>query len=242
MRHLYRFHIPADTDTSGSISLPEAEAHHALHVVRVQVGDTVVLFDGQGREVDGIIERATKREVFVTPTDERHTPRPEPRVILAQAWLHREKSIEELIRKGTELGVSRFAFFRAEHSERKPRLNKKWRRTSIEVCKQCGRNWLPAFTLLDDLEEVLQSVPGRFLVATKDAPPTALRDSVGEGDVVIIVGPEGDFTDDELRLLAEHRATPISLGDATYRSEAAAALATSLVLYEMGRLGPLPTP
>lgn len=242
MGHVYRFYIPADTDTAGAISLPETEAHHALHVVRVQIGDAVSLFDGRGREVDGVIERATKREVFVAPTDERHAPRPKPSVILAQAGLHRDKSVDELIRRGTELGVSRFVFFRAEHSEREPRLNKKWRRTSIEVCKQCGRNWLPAFTLLDDLEDVVQSVPGRFLVATKDAPPTALRDSLGEEDVVIVIGPEGDFTGDELCLLDRHGATPISLGAATYRSETAAALATSLVLYEMGRLGPLPTP
>ncbi|NIA14158.1 MAG: RsmE family RNA methyltransferase [Nitrospiraceae bacterium] len=240
MSHVYRFHISADTDTSDTISLTESEAHHALHVVRIQVGDAVVLFDGQGREIDGLVERATKREVFVSPTGERHTPCPEPRVVLAQAWLHREKSVEELVRKGTELGVSRFVFFRAKHSERKPRMNEKWRRTSIEVCKQCGRNWLPAFSILDDLEDVLELVPGRFLVAAKDAAPTPLRNCVGEEDVVIAVGPEGDFTDSELCLLAAHDAAPISLGDATYRSEAAAALATSLVLYEMGRLGPLP--
>lgn len=239
MAHMFRFYVPPETPGILEVQLPESEAHHALHVARLSAGDSVVLFDGRGREMDGEVKRTTRHDVFVAVQQMRQVPAPARRLTIAQAWLHRDKSVEALIQHGTELGVSRFVFFRGGHSERAPKFSDKWPRAAIETCKQCGRLWLPEFEVMDDLESVLDAASGAVLIATKNAAPVAVREAVRGDDAWLVVGPEGDFTDAELRGALARGARPISLGDATYRAEVAAGLAAALILYELGELGPV---
>ena len=230
-------------DTGSEIALPAEEAHHALHVVRVKAGERVVLFDGEGREIEGSVSRATHREVIVAPGTERRIPAPMVCLSLLQAWLLREKSVEYLIQRGTEIGISHFRFFRGRHSEKTPHLNPKWQRYAVEACKQCGRAWLPSFDVVSDLDAALNRVQGPLLIATQSLPPVPIAEALGglsgvEGEVTLLVGPEGDLAPEELDIASSRGAIPISLGSATYRSEVAATLAASLVLYELGGLGP----
>lgn len=238
MAHLFRFYVSPDTSSAGEIALPPEEAHHALHVVRVATGDSVILFDGQGREIEGVVSRATHRDVFVACDRVRCVPPSLVRVAVLQAWMLREKSVEFVIQRGTELGVAHFCFFRARHSEKAPRLNPKWRRLAVETCKQCGRAWLPTFEVAADLNSALETAQGTLLLATSSLPPTPLRQALAGKEESILIGPEGDFAPEELRLAQDHGAIPISLGPAVYRSEIAATLAAALVLYELGQLGP----
>lgn len=243
MAHVHRFHIAPGTEMGFEMALPADEAHHALHVVRVKVGERVVLFDGEGREIEGSVSRATHREVIVAPDIERRIPAPMVRLSLLQACLLREKSIEYLIQHGTEIGISHFRFFRGRHSEKAAHLNPKWRRYAVEACKQCGRAWLPSFDVAPDLDAALNRIQGPLLIATQSLPPVPISEALGglsvvEGEVTLLVGPEGDLAPEEVDIASGHGAIPISLGPATYRSEVAATLAASLVLYELGALGP----
>jgi 16S rRNA (uracil1498-N3)-methyltransferase len=238
MSHIHRFYIPPGTVAEDDMALPPNEAHHALHVVRVRKGDAVGLFDGCGREIEGVVVGTARREVYVRSVSEQHVPRPRVELTLVQGWLHTDKAIEHLVRRGTELGVLHFRFFRAERSDRAPALSERWRRYAIASCKQCGRAWLPSFGVAGDLAEALAEVGGSLAVLTNrlDAMPL---DRVGPGErPTLIVGPEGDLTDGELGLAQARGAAPVSLGSATYRSEVAAELAAALVLYEAGELGP----
>jgi 16S rRNA (uracil1498-N3)-methyltransferase len=246
MAHVHRFYIPPGSEAGFEIPLPPDEAHHAVHVVRVRSGERVVLFDGQGREIEGSVSRLTQREVFILPGAEQRVPAPTVQVTLLQAWLLREKSIEYLIQHGTEIGISQFCFFRARHSEKAPRLNARWQRYAIEACKQCARAWLPTFQVVADLNAALDLVRGPLLIATQAFAPVPIAEAlrgVGEtcSSITLLAGPEGDFSPEELQLASDHAAIPISLGEATYRSEVAATLAASLILYELGSLGPTST-
>lgn len=239
MAHLHRFHVSTDELKSDTLRLPAHEAHHALRVARVRTGDRVALFDGAGREAVGSVIRAERKEVSVSVETRREKPRPARHLTLAQAWLNREKSLEPIISRGTELGVARFVFFKAEHSERAPRLNEKWDRIAIESCKQSGRLWLPEFELEEDFAGVLGAAEGRVLIATKDREAAPLKETIGdEGNVLIVIGPEGDFSEAEVRSAAEAGAAPISLGEYTLRSDVAATVAISLIQYELGELSP----
>ena len=131
MAHLHRFFVEPDAVQGDSATLDGAEAHHALHVVRVQHGDTLALFDGVGRELQGRVTATTRHDVTVEVEEERNI-QPELRTLtLLQAALHRDKSIEELIRRCTEIGVGRFVFYPSERSEHPPKLSDKWRRWEI---------------------------------------------------------------------------------------------------------------
>lgn len=241
MPHIHRFFIgPGERAAGDRVTLRDDEAHHALRVVRVRTGDTVTLFDGCGQEWGATVESLRRGEVDLRITAHRRVERPDTRLSLYQAWLHRDKPIEEIIRRGTEIGIQRFVFFWGRHSERKPLQSEKWQRLAVEACKQCGRPWLPEFAVEETLESALATARGELLAAARGRPAVPLRGLVSNGDVSLFVGPEGDFTGEELELLLAKGAHVISLGDATYRSEVAAILASSIVLYECGRLGPVP--
>ena len=235
MSHIHRFYIPTLSQSAKDVLLTDEEAHHALRVVRVQTGDRVCLFDGQGREADAVVSSASKREVSMEVRALRVLEPPRHRLVLLQAWLHREKGIEFVIEHGTEVGVSKFVFFRARRSERVPKVHPRWEKLAIEACKQCGRLWLPEFECANNLEDALRLAEGTVLLATKDIDPSHLSQRLGDGDATIVIGPEGDFSEEELHQVTEHGGSAISLGKATYRSEMAALLAAALVKYEWER-------
>lgn len=238
MAHQYRFFIPPETPDQPEIQLPPDEAHHAIHVVRVQTGENVSLFDGQGREILGTVTQATKRAVTIRTGEVRQIPRPKSELTLLQAWLHRDKTTEFVIRRGTELGVSRFIFFRAQHSEKTPRMNPKWDRIVIEACKQCGHVWLPTFRCAKNLEDALDTIEGDLLIAAMHRPAIPLSHAVGTNPITLLVGPEGDFSHPEIEAAIAHGAQCISLGETTFRAEVAATHALTLIQYHRGALGP----
>ena len=85
MAHMFRFYVPPETPGILEVQLPESEAHHALHVARLSAGDSVVLFDGRGREMDGEVKRTTRHDVFVAVQQMRQVPAPARRLTIGQA-------------------------------------------------------------------------------------------------------------------------------------------------------------
>ncbi len=234
MSHLHRFYLPTPAPADGVVALPQEEAHHALKVLRVRPGDAVVLFDGLGREWPGAVAAATRHDVQVSITEARLTQPPPWALTLCVAWLKREKALEFTVRHGTEMGVTRFLFWRARHSERSGPVDDKWRRLAIETCKQCGRPWLPEFAACNDLEAALNGTRGTVLAALLERTPVPLAQAVGTNEASLVVGPEGDFTPAERDLLEQRRVVPISLGPSTFRSEMAAVVgAAAMMLYRI---------
>lgn len=237
MAHLHRFYVENGLESpTDLVLLPPEEAHHARAVVRLKPGDRVSLFDGRGGCADAEIQSITKKEVQVFVRKIIRKPSPQKRVILAQAWLHKTKAIEEIICKGTELGVSQFWFFRGQRSECVPKQSEKWVRIAVEACKQCGRLWLPGFKTFLSLDSLLTDCVCPVLVACRAEDSASIRDCVSPSteDVCLIVGPEGDFTEEEKEVLRTQDARFISLGEITFRAETAALVMTTLTMYEMG--------
>jgi 16S rRNA (uracil1498-N3)-methyltransferase len=238
MSHLHRFYHPQGVSGSGSALLSPEESHHALRVLRVRSGDAVELFDGQGHTWTASVGVLSRAEVAVEVTGETFTPREQPGLTLAQAWLHRDKVLDELVRDVTVLGVARICFYRAAHSEKAPRYSPKWTRLAIEACKQCGRRWLPEITVAANLAELLeQNTSACIAVAAMEGPHVPVSSIGTTLPVVYIVGPEGDFSTDEMGVLRERGALPLSLGRYTLRSETAASVGVTLIQQQLGALG-----
>lgn len=214
------------------------DAHHAARVLRIQPGEAVALFDGAGRAWSSTVLSAGRSDVLVQVSEETVQGPPVPRLVLALAWLHRDKVIEDLVRRATELGVAEVVFFRAARSQKAPKYSDKWQRIAIECCKQSGQLWLPVFTIQDSLAAVLASLEGDLLLATLDAAPQPLGTALRAGAVTLLVGPEGDFTAEETAAALAGGAIPISLGATVFRAETAAEIALALIRYECGGLGP----
>jgi len=239
MSQLHRFYVPDLCDQRNGVRLPEEELHHALHVVRLRVGERVRLFDGNGAYAEGKVAGVTKRDLELTIEGTHRDTPSASRLTLVQAWLNHAHAIETLVRRGTELGVDEFVFFRAEHSEKSPRAGEKWGRMAVESCKQCGRTRLPGFRIAKNIEEYFETRPERVIVATQAVEPRPVGETVnGATNLALIVGPEGDFTARELGVILEAGGHALSLGPVTLRAEVAAATAIAIVQHYMGRLGP----
>ncbi len=234
MAHLHRFHIPEGFRAGVPCELPAGEAHHARRVVRLHAGDEVALFDGAGLEGEGRVAHIDKRSVRIEVDATARRDAPPARLTLAQACLNREAPMEELIHHGTALGVTRFAFFRGDHSERPPKRPDKWERWAVEACKQCGRPWLPEFAYHETLGDALR----------REASPCFFAEPGGSGApspvdaATLIVGPEGGLSEAELDLARRSGAQALSLGPHTLRSELAAIVGSTVLLGAMDALGP----
>lgn len=198
----------------------------------------MALFDGRGREWTGSVARCTRREVEVAVESVREVPPPSPALTLAVGRPNLDKSMEFIVRHGTELGVARFVFFHGARSQKPPKHNEKWNRLAIECCKQSGRLWLPEFHTAESLDAVLDAAAGLVLMAAIEGPYEPLSIVRGAAALTLLVGPEGDFTGEETALACARGARLISLGPHVLRTEVAAVVAATLVQYEAGYLTP----
>lgn len=216
--------------------------------MRQKAGDFLTAFDGKGLEVKAKITSIDKKIVHYEPITQNKVPPPAHRVCLAQA-LTKNKAMDLIIQKATELGVTRIAPLASDRSvsqlddEQAQSRIEKWRQIAIEAAKQSGQNWLPEFAPVQRVKPFvghLKPAPVKLIASLQpEAKPLkqTLRDAFEEkgrdADVILMIGPEGDFTPAEM---GEARATgflPVSLGDIVLRSETAAIFSLSSILYEL---------
>lgn len=249
---MHRFFVPTAPGPGASFDLPKTEAHHASSVLRVREGEEAVVLDGQGRVLRCEIETVGRRQVSLRGLEETRQERGHGGLILAQAVV-KGKAMELIVQKATELGVARIVPVITERTVARPDSSEfaakrdKWRGVAIEACKQCGSAWLPEVdepVLLPDALEICGAEGRLSLVAALDDDRMEIRDAFAafrerEGrapeSVAIWVGPEGDFTPDEMSVIKAAGARPVTLGDLTLRSETAAICALSIAGAEMRR-------
>ncbi|MGE0788251.1 MAG: 16S rRNA (uracil(1498)-N(3))-methyltransferase [Sandaracinaceae bacterium] len=228
-RRLLAPSLPPD---GGAVRLGEGAAKHA-RVLRLAVGDAVVLFDGEGAESDATIEALDARSLACRAGPRRVRARVGPRVVLCQA-LPKGNKLESLVRACTEAGVDAIRFFVGERSVAKPgddrfehRLER-LERIASEAARQATRADVPRLHPLARLDAVLEDAEpnARKLVAVVGAEPLAQAPA----DVAwIVVGPEGGLTPSEIARAVAAGFSPAGLGPYALRVETAAPIACALV-------------
>jgi 16S rRNA (uracil1498-N3)-methyltransferase len=221
-----RFYVNCDLQP-GPVHLQGAEAHHLAVVCRLRSGDTVCLFNGDGRQYPARIEEVGKRavalEVFAVETPARELPF---RLKVA-APLPRGDRAQFLLEKLTELGVTAFVPLHTARSvvhTREAKLDKLQRHV-IEASKQCGRNVLLEVRPMVDWSEFCRSadLPARRILGHPggDSKRGDMENAPGT-DTVVAVGPEGGFTDEEVALASGAGWRLLDLGPRILRVETAA--------------------
>lgn len=238
-----RFFVSPESIHGDNVIIDGKEAHHIVDVMRLSVSDKVVVFDGTGAEYSGIIEKIEKGSVTVHIADVRKAVSGKTRrVTLIQAVPKKDK-MDYIVEKATELGVS--GIIAVMTSRTIPQWNhdkvcaqlERWRKIAKSAAKQCGRSDLPGIFSANDLGSAADMVKdcGTKLIAAlvDEARPikTVLKDAQ-KGDIVIAIGPEGDFTPKELALAAEEGFVVVNLGARVLRSDTAGLAAVVMVNYE----------
>ena len=243
---MHRFYLPPEKCADKSMVLDGREAHHALHVLRLKQGDPVTILDGNGAIYQCKIAGASKSEVRLSLQESR-TVAPKPwRITLFQA-IPKGKTFELIIEKATELGAKRIVPILSQRvvstPENPERKVERWKLAGIEAIKQSGSPWLPVIEApvkLPDAVSIGQpfdlSLVGSLQPGAKHPKhwlDTLKPKSSEPTEVAIWIGPEGDFTADEVALLERASARPITLGNLVLRVETAAIYCLSVLSSEM---------
>jgi 16S rRNA (uracil1498-N3)-methyltransferase len=223
----------------GPVHLTGPEAHHLATVCRMRPGDSVWLFNGDGKEYATEVRTVARREINLEVLRIEEPARELPFLLEVAAPLPRGDRASFLLEKLTELGVTRFVPLRTQRSVVHPRETRrdKLQRTVTEASKQCGRNvLLHVATLVDwgeycqgeDLPKVrMLAHPGS---AARIAPLEEVRAS---GGAAIAVGPEGGFTAQEVQWAQDSGWRLVGLGPRILRVETAALVLASLVTFDI---------
>jgi 16S rRNA (uracil1498-N3)-methyltransferase len=250
---MHRFYLP----NLQQPVLTGDEAHHAMHVLRLTAGDTINVFDGRGHAAQARITEISRDAFRLTILQHSITPSLPCRITLAQAIP--KKNMNLIVQKATELGVASIVPVISERTVKRPdAAPDRWREIALEACKQCGNNWLPEIQPPQKTRDFLSALC-KFdlkLIASlqPDAKPlkTILSESVvgrvpsrGEGrgkapaegsgptTVLLMIGPEGDFTPAELALAKSAGCLPLSLGPLVLRADTAALYTLSILHHEL---------
>lgn len=237
-----RFFCPPPLAAGRTLTLPEPAAHHARRVLRLAVGDDVVLFDGGGGEYPGRIAEAG-REFRILLTGHDAVEREAPLAItLAQALVAGEK-MDWLTQKAVELGVAAIAPLETERAvvrlsgERAAKRIEHLRQVAISACEQCGRNRVPAIEGLARLPDFLAAQAGsadlRLMLSPGATRPLRSVDPAGR-PVTLLVGPEGGLGTNEILAAQAAGFEAVALGPRVLRTETAGLAAITALLAHWG--------
>jgi 16S rRNA (uracil1498-N3)-methyltransferase len=232
-----------DTLAPGRIELPPDQAHHARDVLRLREGDEVELFTAAGQTAPAKLVSVTPRAVTADVQDVRQ-PADRALTLSIASAIPKAARADWLIEKLSELGVARFIPLITDrsvvHPEGKGKLQR-WQRLAAEAAKQSRRPGVMQIAPLTALKDLLANPPAGARIATLSTSPDAqlpssilhpfdkLRAGSPSSSFLLLVGPEGGWSDAERTLFSQRRLTPITLGATILRVETAAIAAAAVI-------------
>lgn len=226
------FYVPEMT--TGLVELPETEARHAVQVLRKRVGDQLDLVDGQGRFFRGDIVAAGKKNCSLDVKLVREVPRrADYRLRIAISPTKTNDRFEWFLEKATEIGVDEIIPLACHRTER-PRIRlDRYEKVVVSAMKQSLQAWLPRLhplTSFTDFVDTLEAEEQGFIGWCDEQVNSPLAEICQAGrDVCILIGPEGDFTAEEVELARQHGFVPVTLGPNRLRTETAGVAAAQVI-------------
>ena len=209
--------------------LSEEESAHCVRVLRYTAGDEILLTDGQGMTYNArIVNPHPKHCEFDVLSYEMQRPSHDFYLHIAIAPTKNMERLEWMIEKATEIGVDRITPLLCHYSERKQIRTDRLEKIILSACKQSLTPYMPKLDDLTDFSELVRNTDEqtRFIAHCYKEQRYELKDRIEKGkSCVVLIGPEGDFSQDEVRLALEHGFLPVSLGNSRLRTETAGIVA-----------------
>lgn len=239
MKEVRYFYVP---DAANQVELPAEEATHALRVLRLKGGDEIFLMDGEGSFYRAEVTAASSKRCLYEIKENMPQKRAwKGHIHLAIAPTKMMERIEWMAEKATEIGFDELSFLNCQFSERKvvktPRIDK----IVNSAVKQSHKAWKPVVNELESFKEFIQTPrPGRKFIChcyeevekkdffTEINLCTDASQESDADDITVLVGPEGDFSIDEVRLALENGYESVSLGTSRLRTETAGLVAVHM--------------
>ncbi len=225
------FYTPYITDSN--FYLDETESKHAVRVLRLANGDKIQLIDGNGNFFEAQIVNAHPKRCEVEITEKISGFNKRNHYLhLAVAPTKNIDRFEWFLEKATEIGVDEITPILCDHSERKMIKNERLEKVIISAMKQSLKAYLPKLNRLTLLKTILKSdFDGqKFIAHCYDQNKRELKNELVSSQFnLILIGPEGDFSEEEVELALQKQFIPVSLGESRLRTETAAVVACHTV-------------
>ena len=245
---MYRFYCPCPKISKNMITVDRLdEIHHIKDVLRLKAEDWVSVFDGRGNEYSGPIRELSYQAISVEIKEKRVSADSDINITVACAVPKKQK-MDDIVDKLTQLGVGRIIPLKTRNTvvildETKEKIRlMHWEKIAINAAKQSKRTMLPLIDSLREIKDVL-SQAGDFdlkIIPTLSENARLLKDVLGDKrykNILTIIGPEGDFTPDEVNLAKKAGCIPVSLGNLVLRVETAAVAVAGFLRFTLSGAG-----
>jgi len=215
------FYDPSITPNNATFILNEEESGHACRVLRMNAGDELFLLNGKGDRFACKIIVAHAKKCQLEVLSHEHGSADLPKIHIAIAPTKNIDRIEWFAEKATELGITKISLILCSNSERRLVKTDRIQKVLIAAMKQSQRWFLPELSELTDLKSFILSNPDGFIAHCRINEKVNLLNSIYSGEQPILIGPEGDFSEEEINFALENGYKPITLGDNRLRTETA---------------------
>jgi 16S rRNA (uracil1498-N3)-methyltransferase len=236
------FYIPSYDEDHTEIILDEESSRHIVQVLRMDAGEHLQLTDGKGSLLEAVIRDAHKKKCLVTVGSVARLPFPEKKVSVAISALKNAHRFEWFLEKATEIGVARIIPLLCDRTEKHHLRQERMQHILVSAMLQSQQTWLPELALPASFKEVIAdaSQTQRFIAYCGEdkrsslSDPQLFTDETGSTPPfpvsrMILIGPEGDFTQKEIALALEQGFIPVSLGNTRLRTETAGIVAAAIL-------------
>lgn len=201
------------------------EARHATRVLRLQKGDELQITDGKGYFYHCVVSNTTRSECHFSIVEKIEAPQREYTIHIAIAPTKNLDRTEWFVEKVSELGIDKITFISCENSERKSVNLERLIKKAVSGMKQSKQARLPQIEDITKFENVLDTEGEKLIAHVDSQNPEQLKNVPPKSDYTILIGPEGDFSTDELSLVTTKGFKKVSLGSTTLRTETAGIIA-----------------
>lgn len=218
------FFAPPEQINESQIELTEQEAHHASRVLRYSEGENITVVDGRGGWYTGHITRINRNSVQIAVVEKREVALDAPRLALGMGIIKKRDRQEFAVEKAVELGASQIVLFQSQHTEKSKVRTNRLEMIALSAMKQSMRTWLPEIKVAGSLEECMDLFSGyQLLIAHEklDGTVGVKKDYSDDQGLLLLVGPEGGFSEEEVVAAHNRGAERVSLGSHRLRAETA---------------------
>jgi len=218
--------------SGSSIQLDADESKHCIKVLRLKKGDMVQLMNGKGSLYKAVIQDPDSKKCLLEIVEEKFQNTRNFHLTIAIAPTKNNERFEWFLEKSTEIGIDKIVPLICQHSERKDIKSERLVKILISAMKQSGQTFLPELASMTSFKELVNSTfDGIKLIAhCESGEKRLLQNSVLPGkNILILIGPEGDFDSAEIRQAMEKGFIPVSLGNSRLRTETAGIVACHTV-------------
>jgi 16S rRNA (uracil1498-N3)-methyltransferase len=225
------FYCPSLPDRPGSVSLDAETRKHIVTVLRMTQGEQVHLTDGLGKRCSAVIEFADKKQLVVNITDILQCAPPTKRITLACSLLKHAARFEWMVEKVTEIGATAIIPLLCHRTERQHFRMDRTQQIVQSAALQSQNCWFPILHEPKSMTQLLSGElpPYTFIAHCMEGEKTRLS-SVNQ-DAMLLIGPEGDFTTEEITAAREKGFAAVTLGERRLRTETAAVVGVVQLLH-----------